>query len=58
MREALRRGWDSRKVAQALRSRILRYERYLSYRRRSGLHNATDEAIEADLYALAWVACY
>jgi hypothetical protein len=58
MRDALQHGWDSQKAAQALKSRILRDERYLAYRRRSGLHNATDDAIEADLYALAWAACY
>lgn len=58
MREALRNGWSSQKAAEALKSRILRDERYLAYRRRSGYHTVTDEAIEADLYALAWAACY
>lgn len=58
MREALRTGWSSQKAAEALKSRILRDERYLAYRRRSGYHTITDDAIEADLYALAWAACY
>jgi hypothetical protein len=53
---ALKRKWDRDKLAGMLKSRILRDQRYLSYRANKGVHTAYDDITAIDLPMLALAA--
>jgi hypothetical protein len=53
---ALKRHWTAEKAVGMLRTRILRDQRYLSYRVNKGVRTAYDDVTAADLPMLALVA--
>ncbi|MBA3823173.1 MAG: hypothetical protein H0X24_04600 [Ktedonobacterales bacterium] len=53
---ALKRKWTSEKVVGMLKSRILRDQKYLTYRSAKGAHTAYDDITATDLPMLALAA--
>ena len=55
---ALKRKWTAEKLAGMLKSRILRDQRYLTYRASKGAHTAYDDVTATDLPMLALSAAF
>jgi thiazole synthase ThiGH ThiG subunit len=55
---ALKRKWTAEKLAGMLKARILRDQRYLTYRANNGAHTAYDDVTATDLPMLALSAAF